>query len=97
MPSRSNGKDSPGNGSNGRRYAGKKTSTADWISVDASLLRRVVAALAKEGGATRFGYTRDGGAYAIGIYGDGDPYTIYVGPGDDIEGELRALCETFEG
>lgn len=68
---------------------------ADWASVDADLLRAVVAAVAAKDGALRLGYTSDGGCYAIGIYGDGAPYTEYVRPKDDVEGFLGELGEYF--
>lgn len=73
------------------------TLPADWGSVDASLLRRAIAAASGAGGALRFGYTQDGGAYALGIYGDGDtPYTEYLRPQDDVDAFLLDVAETFE-
>jgi hypothetical protein len=71
------------------------TMPADWEGVDGALLVKFVAAVARDGGAARLGYTRDGGAYAIGIYGDGDPYTVYVSPKEDIDEWLREGIESF--
>lgn len=71
-------------------------STADWGTVDGQLLSKAVAAIARDGGALRLGYTRDGGAYALGIYGDGAPFTEYVPPSDDINDYLKGLIEDYE-
>jgi len=68
---------------------------ADWAGVDGTLLAGFVAAVARDGGAARLGYTRDGGAYAVGIYGDGDPYTVYVSPKEDVNDWLRESTEDF--
>lgn len=68
---------------------------ADWETVDGSLLTKLVATVAKDGGALRLGYTRDGGAYAIGVYGDGDPYTVYVPPAEDLNEWIRTAIEDF--
>lgn len=70
-------------------------STADWASVDPSLMLYAVAAVAARGGAVRFGYTRDGGAYAVGVYDNGDNETDYIRPSEDINGYLRALGDDF--
>lgn len=81
-----------------RRYVPKSkrpVEIADWMNVDATLIQAVIATVALQGGAVRFGYTRDGGAYAVGIYGDGEPYTLYGGTGDDIEQILREVGEAF--
>lgn len=70
--------------------------TADWSGVDGSLLVRAVAAVARDGGALRLGYTRDGGAYALGFYGDGDPFTEYVPPSDDMDAFLQGVIDDYE-
>ena len=51
-----------------RRLQRRSTETADWQAADAELVKRCISAAAKDGGALRFGYSRDGGAYAVGIY-----------------------------
>ena len=78
-----------------RSNRGSEHGSADWSGVDGTLLAKAVAALARDGGALRLGYTRDGGAYAIGIYGDGEPFTEYVPPSDDIDEYLRGLIEDY--
>lgn len=78
-----------------RRTTHRTGLSADWASVDGTLLSKAVAALADLGGALRLGYTRDGGAYAIGIYGDGDPFTEYVSPNDDIDEFLKGLIRDY--
>lgn len=69
---------------------------ADWSGVDGQLLAKMVAAVARGGGAVRLGYTRDGGAYAIGFYGDGDPFTEYVPPSEDMDLWLKGVIEDYE-
>jgi len=79
-----------------RDRGGHDGQVADWAAADGGLLTAFIAAVAVDGGAARFGYTRDGGAYAIGIYGDGDPYTVYVSPKEDINEWLRDSTEDFK-
>jgi len=79
-----------------KRVAYGGGNVADWGSVDAGIIQRAIATVAKAGGALRFGYTRDGGAYALGVLGDGDPYTEYLRPGDDVEQYLTVLTEQWE-
>jgi len=69
--------------------------TADWESVDGTLLTKAIACVARDGGALRLGYTRDGGAYAIGIYGDGEPFTEYVPPSEDMSIWLQGVIEDY--
>lgn len=91
-----NGKDSPGN-STQRRYKPKpQRGVADWESIDATMLRKLVTVVTRTGGAIRFGYSRDGGAYAVGILGDGDPYTVYFAPNEALTDEIEELIAAFE-
>lgn len=69
---------------------------ADWAGIDGDAVTAFIAAVARDGGAVRLGYTRDGGAYAIGIYGDGEPYTVYVSPKEDMNDWLRESAEDFK-
>jgi len=78
-----------------RDRSGGVNGPADWQVADGELVTKLVAAVSRDGGAVRMGYTRDGGAYAIGIYGDGDPYTIYVSPSEGIDDWLRETIEDF--
>jgi hypothetical protein len=73
----------------------KGSTTADWAGCDPTTLMGAVAAVSRDNGAIRLGYTRDGGAYAIGIYGDGEPFTEYVRPGEDIDEYLRGLIRDY--
>jgi len=68
---------------------------ADWAGVDGELLAKAVAAVARDGGAVRLGYSRDGGTYAIGFYGDGEPFTEYVPPSEDIAEYLKGVIEDY--
>lgn len=78
-----------------RNRGGTGGNVADWAGVDGDLLKRAAAAVSRDGGAIRIGYTRDGGAYAVGIYGDGDPFTEYVPPSDDINEYLQGLIDDY--
>jgi len=78
-----------------RDHSSAGATPADWETVDGNLLAKLVATVAKDGGAVRLGYTRDGGAYAVGIYGDGDPYTVYVPPSEDLNEWVRNAIEDF--
>jgi len=70
---------------------------AEWTKADCILLMETIAAVARRGGALRFGYTRDGGAYAVGVYGDGEsPYTDYIRPSEDVNVYLRNLMRAWE-
>jgi len=69
---------------------------ADWGGIDAELLRGVVESVTKNGGAVRFGYSRDGGAYSVGIYGDGDPFTEYCGATAEVSDWLRGIQFDYE-
>jgi len=79
-----------------RNHSGTSAGAADWSGCDGNLLAKAVAAVARDGGALRLGYTRDGGAYAVGFYGDGDPFTEYIPPSDDIDEFLKGVIEDYE-
>jgi hypothetical protein len=81
-----------GSGSRRRRTNGD-TEAADWSKVDADVLRSLICAVTAQGGAVRFGYSRDGGALAVGFLGDGDPYTEWIRPSEDA---VEALGEMID-
>lgn len=66
---------------------------ADWGSVTPAILVDLIQVVARLGGASRFGYTRDGGAYSVGIYLDDDRETFYFKPGQDIDDGLTRLTD----
>ncbi len=74
----------------------KNDAVADWDSADATLLRSVVSTITKDGGAIRFGYSRDGGAYAVGIFGDGKPFTEYLGATENVDEWLEGFRIDYE-
>ena len=80
-----------------KRRGHTKTSgaVADWGSVNGDLISKAAAAVARDGGAIRLGYTRDGGAYAVGFYGDGEPFTEYIPPGDDMDDFLKGVIDDY--
>jgi len=75
----------------------KGRGVADWANADAALVLQLVCAVAVEGGAVRYGYTRDGGAYSIGLYLGDDSKTYYCNEADGINDEIRELIEEFTG
>jgi len=87
--------DKPQQRSNRRRNRGTN-STAEWGDANAEKVLACISAIARNGFAIRFGYTRDGGAFAIGVVGDGDPYTEYVRPNEDIDLYLDGLLLDYE-
>jgi len=70
---------------------------ADWANANAENVLQLVCAVAMEGGAVRFGYTRDGGAYSIGLYLGSDSKTYYCNDAEGINGQLEELIEYFKG
>ena len=68
---------------------------ADWHNADAALVLQLVCVVAVEGGAVRFGYTRDGGAYSIGLYLGTDSKTYYCNDAEGINEQLKELIEYF--
>ena len=73
----------------------KGDGVADWANASADLLLRLVCVVAVEGGAVRYGYTRDGGAYSIGIYLGADSKTYYCNEKDGVDDKLKELIEYF--
>jgi len=70
---------------------------ADWANANPEMVLELVCAVAVEGGAVRFGYTRDGGAYSIGLYLGSDSKTYYCNDAEGINDQLRELIEYFKG
>jgi hypothetical protein len=70
--------------------------TADWGSIDAQKLVKLVETASRKGGAVRLGYTRDGGAYAVGVYAGSNYFTDFIRPSEDIDQYLTDLTVSFE-
>jgi len=68
---------------------------ADWANANADLLLQLVCKVGVEGGAVRYGYTRDGGAYSVGIYLGSDSKTYYCNDAEGINEQLKELLEYF--
>jgi len=79
-----------------KSFQQKLTRSADYVSVDAELLRSAIASAAHAGGALRFGYSRDGGVYAVGVLGDGDPYTLWCKDAEELDITLTNLKDHFD-
>jgi len=76
--------------------AGRRGGVADWANASADLTLQLVCRVAAQGGAVRYGYTRDGGAYSIGLYlGEGSK-TYYCNEKEGIDETLRELLEYFD-
>lgn len=69
---------------------------ANWGNADADLALQLVVIVARDGGAVRFGYTRDGGAYSIGIYSGDLSKTYYCNEKDGIDETIRGLIQYFD-
>lgn len=68
---------------------------ADWYNASPELVFRLVCIVAVEGGAVRFGYTRDGGAYSIGLYLGDNSKTYYCNDAEGINEQLQELIKHF--
>ena len=81
-----------------RRYTrqAERKEKADWSKANSELVHACICAVARKGGALRFGYSSDGGAYAIGVYGDGAPYTDYLKPGEDVDEYLQDMLASYQ-
>lgn len=79
-----------------RRRTRHDDTKADWSAAHAGLLRDVITAVARTGGAIRFGYSSDGGAYGVGIYGDGEPFTEYLPAASDVDSWLEGFKLDYE-
>lgn len=73
----------------------KGGSVADWANANSEDVLRLVCLVGMEGGAVRFGYTRDGGAYSIGLYLGDDSKTYYCNEAEGINAQIRELIEYF--
>lgn len=82
-----------------QRRRGKRGSSepVSWEAVDSDIVAGLVIAVTSQGGAVRFGLSRDGTALAVGILGDGEPYTEWFRPSDDIEGNLVDMTRRWTG
>lgn len=68
-----------------------------WERVSSDILAGLIIAVTSQGGAVRFGLSRDGTALAVGILGDGPPYTEWFRPTDDIEAGLQDMTRMWTG
>jgi hypothetical protein len=68
-----------------------------WRGVDADAIQALIFAVTEQGGAVRFGCSRDRSALALGFLGDGEPYTEWLRPTDDIADVLVAMAASWNG
>lgn len=76
--------------------ARKGGNVADWNNALAENVLRLVCAVGFQGGAVRFGYTRDGGAYSIGLYLGDDSKTYYCNEAEGVNEKLEELIAYFD-
>lgn len=76
--------------------ARKGDGVADWHNANPEIVLRLVCVVSVQGGAVRYGYTRDGGAYSIGIYLGDDSQTYYCNEKDGIDATVKDLISYFE-
>lgn len=62
----------------------------NWVYIAA-----LTTAFADEGGAVRWGYTRDAGALAVGCYLGDDYATEYIRPSEDFELAVQEIAEAW--
>jgi hypothetical protein len=89
------GKDSNGDSFRRPKQGTQIGNVADWGSVNAEKLVKLIETASKKGGAIRFGYTRDGGAYALGVYAGTNYFTDFIRPTEDLDQYLTELTESF--
>lgn len=82
-----------------QRRRGKRGSSApiDWSAIASDVIAGLVIAVTSQGGAVRFGLSRDSTALAVGILGDGEPYTEWFRPSDDVEADLVEMAARWNG
>jgi hypothetical protein len=80
-----------------RRRNGASVEPANWAMADPLVLQALISAVTAQGGAVRFGYSRDGGAYSVGILGDGDPYTEWIRPTENLDMVLADIARGWTG
>lgn len=68
---------------------------ADWGTINADELLRVVECVTGKGHAIQFSYTRDGGSFVVRVVGDGEPYNEYVRPSEDISLYFQFLIDKY--
>lgn len=51
----------------------------------------------QEGGALRFGLTRDAGAFALGVYGGDKPETFYARTEEELQVLFKTVYDAFKG
>lgn len=78
-----------------KQFKGSNSGSADWQAVTPAILVAAIAAVARAGGALRFGYSRDGGVFALGVMGDGEPYTLWERDPAQLDITLGELTEYF--
>jgi hypothetical protein len=99
------GYDSDGNrvsGGSSKRKARKFEIDIRRDEFDASLLKaayvwETLEFVLQEGGALRFGLTRDGGAFALGVYGGDKPTTMYARTEEELEVMFKTVYDAFKG
>lgn len=73
-----------------------RTGIADWANASAESVLQLVCLVGLQGGAVRFGYTRDGGAYSVGIYLGENSKTYYCNESEGINEQLQDLISYFK-
>jgi hypothetical protein len=74
--------------------------TADWRTVDSSLILGALYAYTAAGGAVLYGVSRDGFLFSVTVYAGGEKGTKWfhcVRQFDELHDYLRMIIETFEG
>ena len=80
-----------------RRLVRGNGEAADWALANPVAIQALIAAVAAQGGAVSFGYTRDLGAYTLTFLDGDDRWTDIYRPSDDIDELLGANARQWTG
>jgi len=69
---------------------------ADWANANPTLVLELVTVVGFQGGAVRYGYTKDGGAYSIGLYLGDQSKTYYCNESEGIDDTIKELIQYFK-
>lgn len=68
----------------------------DYALIPEEQLALLISEVTTNGGAIRFGYTRDGNSFCIGVYGDGEYYAVRLGVEDNWLEAFRDIRARFD-
>jgi len=73
------------------------TGQPDYAKATPGWILAVIVEVTRQGGAVRFGYSRDGGIYVIGVYLAGEMENIYIKESEGLDTKLEELYNDLTG